>query len=118
MSSEYPGSNEPTPYQTPMAPAAGYAPAGVAPVAGNSGLAIASLILGIVGLCTGIAGIAAVICGHMALGRINKSNGMLKGKGMAIAGLVLGYLEIVAMVAWVVFVVVAVMTNTPATTPQ
>ena len=109
MSSEYPGSNEPNPSQTPVAPAVEYAPTGVASVAGNSGLAIASMVLGIVGLCTGLAGIAAVICGHMALGRINQSNGMLKGKGMAIAGLILGYLEIVAIVVWVILFVVAMM---------
>ncbi len=74
---------------------------GVAPVASNSGLAIASLVLALVGLCAGIfLGIPAVICGHMALNRIKQSNGMLGGRGMAIAGLVIGYLEIAVTVLY------------------
>jgi hypothetical protein len=55
-------------------------------------------VLGLVGLCTGIAGIAAVICGHIGLNEINRAGGRLGGKGLAIAGLVLGYIEIGFMV--------------------
>ena len=62
---------------------------------GTSGLAIASLICGIVGCVPG-AGIAAVVMGHMALGRI-KTSGQ-GGRGMAIAGLILGYLSIVGWI--------------------
>ena len=118
---EYPGSNEPTPYPAPPPPppsygapmpAPGYAPVGV-PSQGSSGLAIASLVLGIVGLCTGIAGIAAVICGHMALNQIKQSNNMIQGRGLAIAGLVLGYLEIAGMVAWVLLFVVSMAFTVP-----
>ncbi len=84
-----------------MAP--GYAPVGVTPAMGNSGLATTSMILGLVGLCIGgiFLGIPAVICGHMALNRINQSNGLIGGKGMAITGLVLGYLEIVASLLYI-----------------
>ena len=57
------------------------------------GLAVASLILGIVGLCLP-AGIAAVICGHVAKSRIRKSAGALTGLGMAQAGLIIGYIWI------------------------
>ena len=68
-------------------------PAVVATPQGTSGLAIASLICGILVFVTfGLAGLAAVITGHMALSRIRKSAGALKGRGMAIAGLVMGYL--------------------------
>lgn len=42
-----------------------------------------------------VAAIPAVICAHIALSRILKSNGTLGGKGMAITGLVLGYTAIV-----------------------
>lgn len=60
---------------------------------GTSGLAIASLIFGILVFLTfGLAGLPAVILGHMGLSRIKKSGGALKGRGMAIAGLVMGYL--------------------------
>lgn len=62
---------------------------------GSSGLAIASLICGIVGCVPG-AGIAAVVMGHMALGRI-KTSGQ-GGRGMALAGLILGYLSIVGWI--------------------
>ena len=62
----------------------------------TSGLAIASLVLGILSFFTaGLTGIAAVICGHLATGRIKRSNGRLVGRGIAIAGLVTGYLGFV-----------------------
>jgi type IV pilus assembly protein PilA len=38
--------------------------------------------------------IAAIVLGHLALSEIRKSAGRLKGEGIAIAGLVLGYIEI------------------------
>ena len=66
----------------------------------NSGLAIWSLVLGILGLlflllCIGpLFAIPAVICGHIAYGRIKRSAGALEGQGMALAGLITGYLTI------------------------
>jgi hypothetical protein len=54
---------------------------------GTSGLAIAALILGLLGF-TGIAAILAIIFGIIALTRISRLG--LRGRGMAIAGLVLG----------------------------
>ena len=56
----------------------------------TSGKAIASLICG---LFTWIfpAAVAAIILGHVSLSEIGRSAGRLKGRGMAIAGLVLGY---------------------------
>ena len=58
--------------------------------ADTSGKAIASLICG---LFTWIfpAAVAAIILGHVSLSEIGRSAGRLKGRGMAIAGLVLGY---------------------------
>ena len=53
------------------------------------GLAIASLVLGIT-WCYWIGSILAVIFAAVALKRINASMGWRTGKGMAIAGLVLG----------------------------
>lgn len=66
----------------------------------SSGLALASMILGICGivLCLGpLAGIPAVICGHKAQSRIKQSGGTISGAGLATAGLVMGYLSI----AWI-----------------
>jgi len=59
----------------------------------TSGLAITSLVLGILALPTvGLTAIPAVICGHLALGKIKRSAGAQSGGGLAIAGLVTGYL--------------------------
>jgi hypothetical protein len=59
----------------------------------SCGLATASLVCGICGLFLGpFTGIPAIITGHMALGRIKKSGGGLRGGGMALAGLILGYI--------------------------
>ena len=62
------------------------------------GLAIWSLVLGICGLilcCVGVfPAIAAVICGHVALPRITRAAGALAGRGIATAGLVIGYVAI------------------------
>lgn len=73
----------------------------------NSGLAICSLVLGILGLlslllCLGpIFALPAVICGHIASGRIKRSNGMLAGQGMALAGLITGYITIALAVVMI-----------------
>lgn len=90
------------PPQTPPIPAPVSPVFGPATVQGSqavvtsqntSGLAIASLICGILGFVTlGLAGLPAVITGHLSLSQIKKSAGALGGKGMAIAGLIMGYL--------------------------
>lgn len=71
------------PYQTP-------------PAKPNSNLALASLILGILGwtVIPTIGAIAAIITGHMAKNEIKSSLGALGGDGMATAGLILGYANI------------------------
>ena len=61
----------------------------------NSGKATASLVCGILTfLCVWPASVAAVILGHIALADIKKSGGRLTGRGMAVAGLVLGYIGV------------------------
>lgn len=52
-------------------------------------LAIGSLVFSLVGW-----GLVAVVLGHLALARIARSNGYERGRGLAIAGLVIGYIEI------------------------
>jgi hypothetical protein len=56
----------------------------------TSGLAVCALVSGVVSLFLGITFIVAVILGHMGLAEIRRNPGM-KGRGMAIAGLVMGY---------------------------
>jgi hypothetical protein len=57
----------------------------------TSGMAITSMILGISGFSLlgvfGITGIIGLVFGIIALGRIGKSSGQLKGKGFAITGI-------------------------------
>ncbi|PRB15544.1 hypothetical protein CQ042_08645 [Microbacterium sp. MYb62] len=82
----------------------GYAPYGVAspPVFAprpTSGLAVTALVCGIAGavlfwaLIPVLASIAAVITGHLALGQIKRDPGV-GGRGLAITGLILGYVVI------------------------
>jgi hypothetical protein len=52
----------------------------------TSGMAIASLVLGILGLC-GITALAGLILGIASLLKINRSGGRLSGQGLAIAGI-------------------------------
>ncbi len=89
----------------------------VPPVAPNSGLAIASMVCGIVGYMTCyfviLLAIPAVICGHLALSQIRNSPVPMAGRGMAIAGLVLGYIAIGLTVAGLLFFVIAIATNSP-----
>jgi hypothetical protein len=63
----------------------------------NNGLAIAAMILGILWLYW-IGSILAVIFGHVALSQIGKSGGTQQGRGMAIAGLVLGWVGVGVLV--------------------
>jgi hypothetical protein len=66
----------------------------------NSGLAVWSLVFGILAIllsvvCIGpLFAIPAVICGHMAHSRIKHSAGALSGEGLALGGLITGYLGI------------------------
>jgi prepilin-type processing-associated H-X9-DG protein len=60
------------------------------PMIKTSGLAITSLILGILSFFTFfITAIPAIIFGIIALVKINKSEGRLKGNGLAIAGIII-----------------------------
>ena len=59
----------------------------------TNGLAVASLVLGIVWLYW-IGSILALIFGYIAKGQIADSQGRQSGRGMAIAGIVLGYVGI------------------------
>ncbi|MHB8484866.1 MAG: DUF4190 domain-containing protein [Candidatus Acidiferrales bacterium] len=60
----------------------------------TSGKALASMILGICSVFFSIlTGLPAIILGHLAQTEIRKSGGRLQGAGMALAGLILGYLS-------------------------
>jgi general secretion pathway protein G len=64
-----------------------------------SGMAIASLVCGFLGFVTvGIGGIFAIVLGRRALVEIKESGGETNGRGLAIAGLVMGYFIVVFLV--------------------
>jgi hypothetical protein len=86
----------PPPPPAPLAPPP-YAPYLPAPVyQTTNGLAVASLIAGFFWLGW-LGSILAVIFGHIALGQINRSGGREGGSGLAIAGLVLGYMGVATL---------------------
>jgi hypothetical protein len=81
--------------QQPGAPGVPYAP----PVSEGetSTGAVLSLVFGLLGLfffLPVIGSIVAVVAGHIARRNIRESNGRLKGDGLALAGLITGYIGI------------------------
>jgi prepilin-type processing-associated H-X9-DG protein len=52
----------------------------------TSGMAIASLVLGVIGFC-GVTALVGLILGIISLVKINRSGGRLSGQGLAIAGI-------------------------------
>ena len=94
------------PYTAPTAPTAPTASTAYAPPAPTDGLSIASLVCGIMAIIScyiwGVFGLPAVICGHMSLKKINNSPTPVAGKGMAIAGLICGYIGIVFQLALII----------------
>lgn len=77
----------------------------------TSGLAIASLVTGLLFWCLVVPGIVAVVLGYLALEEIADSGGLKRGRGMAIAGIVLGWVGVgalgLALLGWVISLLVA-----------
>jgi len=62
----------------------------------TSGLAIASLICGLVGPCTaGLASIAGLILGIVSLKKIKAGGGAVGGRGLAIAGIIVSVVTLI-----------------------
>ncbi|MCD9046576.1 MULTISPECIES: DUF4190 domain-containing protein [unclassified Luteimonas] len=74
----------------------------------TSVLAVLSLVFGILGwtLLPGLGAIVAVVTGHIARAEIRRAPQTLEGDGLAIAGLVLGWLGIVLGIALVALMLV------------
>ncbi len=73
----------------------------------NNGLAIASLILGILSIFLWIfSAIPGIITGHMALSRAKHHPNEYAGEGMAIVGLILSYLMLIVSIllfGWIAY---------------
>jgi len=76
----------------------------------TDGKAIGSLVCGILSItCLWIlTGIPAIILGHMSRSSIRNSMGRLKGEGMALAGLVLGYISVALVPVVLIVLLIAV----------
>jgi type IV pilus assembly protein PilA len=87
-----------------MPPISALAPLGIAE---TSGKAIVSLICGLLFFIP-LLFIAAIVFGHLALSEIRKSAGRLKGEGIAVAGLVLGYMWIAGIPIILILAAIAI----------
>jgi type IV pilus assembly protein PilA len=83
------------------------APLGSITSARTSGKAIASLVCGLL-IFIPMAFVAAIIFGHLALSEIRKSAGRLKGEGLAMAGLVLGYVWVAGIPIILILAAIAI----------
>jgi Domain of unknown function (DUF4190) len=106
-----PPATPPTPPTPPPAPPAyGQQPTGYGyqSTPRTNGLAIASLVLGIaqIFLCI-IGGILALVFGYISRRQIDESGGTQGGRGMAIAGIILGWIGIGLGIAYVVVIIIA-----------
>jgi hypothetical protein len=75
----------------------------------TSSLAVVSMVFGILTWCLlpFVGAIVAIICGHMARSEIRRAgpDTRIEGDGMAIAGLVLGYVQ---MLFWLVLLLIVI----------
>jgi hypothetical protein len=65
---------------------------------------VAILILGIFGFCCGLAGLAAGIWGLIELGKINKGEIDPSGKGLVMAGTIIGWVMFLLGIAGNIYV--------------
>jgi Domain of unknown function (DUF4190) len=106
-------------------PPSGYAPMPAAYAAPRTdGLAIASLVIGILSIvctvaCLGIVlGPTAAIMGFISRQRVASSGGVLGGGTLAVIGLVLGILGFVASVGWFFVIISGAISSSSTSTPS
>ncbi|WP_305093539.1 DUF4190 domain-containing protein [Prescottella sp. R16] len=104
-----PGYGQPQPYgqmppSYPTAPYGGY-PQHPVPV-GTNGLAIGSLIASSLGFFYGFPALVGIVLGVLALGQIKRTG--QQGRGLAIAGIVVGGVFVTLFLVFLIFVLVAV----------
>lgn len=86
-----------TPFQPPAVGAGGQ----------NQTLAIVSLVCGVLSICLCglLTGIPAIITGYMAKNNIDANPGEYGGRGMAMAGMILGSISVVFSILYIIFVI-------------
>lgn len=88
----------------PVSPTTPVAPAPLSPSGKTEPLALWAFILSLVGLlcCGPVVSVGGIICGHLALSRFNQQP-QLQGRGLAMAGLIIGYLGAVCWLIYIIF---------------
>jgi Domain of unknown function (DUF4190) len=100
----------------------GYVPAGASPR--TDGLAIASLVIGIVSIvcffvCLGLLlGPTAAIMGFISRQRISSSGGAIGGGALATVGLILGILGFIVSVGWFFLFLTGIITSSNFSFPS
>lgn len=110
-SGPYGGTSSPYGAQYPMQTTPGAPPIapysyGAYPARRTNGLAVASMILSIVGfiwILPLIGSVAGAIMGHIALGQIRRTGE--SGRGMALAGVIVGWAGVALLVIGVLFII-------------
>ena len=84
-----------------------------------NGMAIASLVLGVIGVLGAaiFTSLPAIICGHVARRQIRNAAGREGGDGMALTGLILGYLVTLFTLLLISFFILLVSMATSAPAP-
>lgn len=84
----------------PPPPPPNYGPPGGSPMpqAGTNSLAIASLVLSIVGVFCGIGSIVGIVLGFVARSQIKKTG--QSGDGLALAGIIIGFVTILLSIGF------------------
>jgi hypothetical protein len=95
------------PWTTPQYP---YPYGGGRPVAQTNGMAVASLVVGILWLFW-IGSVLALIFGYVGKGQIDRSGGAQSGRGMAIAGIVLGWVGVGFLALIIVVAIISASTD-------
>jgi hypothetical protein len=82
----------------------GMLPAAQAMQTKTNGMAVASLVLGIL-FIYGIGSILALVFGYQAKAQIDRSGGHETGRGMAIAGIVLGWIGVAGLLILIIVLI-------------
>jgi hypothetical protein len=69
----------------------------------TAAMAVASVILGFVGLILGVSNVFAIIFGAASLKDLSRSHGYMTGWGMALSGLIMGAIGAVGWLFWLLF---------------
>ena len=71
----------------------------------TSGMAVASLVCSIAGVLCGIGAILGIIFGFIARSQIRAAGGVQKGEGLALAGIIIGFVVVGLGVVVVILIV-------------